>query len=170
MGTKVEIIEKEIGHVVEIEENVKMMKMPKVMGINFNRIMDYINKNGAECTGAPYARYLDIDWDVQMEKSGFANFIEVFTKNWHFMTGAATSQALPAEKEITPRVFEKKKYVTAIHKGPYQKVGKTYKNIYKFVKEKGLEMENNSIEIYTNDPGECKKEDIETIVLIPLKE
>jgi len=38
MKSKIEIIERGIGHVIEIEESVLVMQMPKVMGKNFTEI------------------------------------------------------------------------------------------------------------------------------------
>nr|NQU89766.1 GyrI-like domain-containing protein [Bacteroidota bacterium] len=169
MKTNFEIITREIGHVVEIEENVPIWKMPKVMGKNFHRIMDYLKTNNAECTDAPYARYLDINWEEQMSKGMIANLVGMFTKKWHFMTGMPSSVKLEGEYGIKPGFIEGQKYVKAIHKGPYQKVGETYKNMYNWIKQQGLTAAPESIEFYMNDPGKVKKEDIETVVLIPVE-
>ena len=46
---------------------------------------------------------------------------------------------------------------------------KTYKKMIKWVDENDLKVKNESIEIYLNDPGDTKKEDLETEVLIPLQ-
>ena len=166
MKTNFEIIEKEIGNVVEIEETVSMMKLPTVMGNDFKRIMEYIKSNNSECTGAPYARYLDIDWEKQTSKSMLANIFDAFTKKWHFMVGVPSSTQLAGEEELKPKYIETQNYAKAIHIGPYQKVGKTYKNLYAWIKAQNLSAVGESIEIYINNPRETKKEDLETIVLI----
>ena len=44
-----EIIEKEIGHVIEIEESVRTTKMPSVMKKNFSAIKACLYNNNMEC-------------------------------------------------------------------------------------------------------------------------
>ena len=89
---KIEVVEKEIGNVIEIEEMIPMWKMPSIMGKDFSLITEYIKTKNIKDTGKPYARYLDIDWEAQMAKGVIANFIEIFTKKWHFQVGIPTSK------------------------------------------------------------------------------
>jgi len=169
MKTNFEIITREIGHVVEIEETVSMMKLPKVMGSDFQKILEFLKSNKAESMDAPYARYLDINWEAQTTKSMMANMIELFTKKWHFMTGMPTSEKLEDKDMMKSRFFAERKYAKAIHMGPYQNVGKTYKNLFNWIKQQGLNAAPESIEFYMNDPGKVKKADLETVVLIPVE-
>lgn len=162
------IIEKEIGAVIEIEERVPVWKMPSVMGKDFNLILEYLKSKGVDCKEAPYARYLDIDWDLEMKKGAFANFIGVFTKKWHFQAGIPTSKKIEGADNLVERQIRNKKYVKTIHCGPYQKVGVTYKKMYTWAKSQNLSLENESIEFYMNDPRDTKKESLETMVLIPV--
>lgn len=165
-----EIVEKEIGSVIEIEENIKMMKMPKVMGKNYTDLFDYlrdcnVNKND---TTMPYTRYVNIDWDQQTNRSVFGNFIDVFTKKWHFFTGIPATKKLENKDRIKSNSFKNQKYLRTIHFGPYQKVGNTYGEMWKYSVENGLKLKSESFEFYKNDPTTVKKEEIETEVLIPI--
>ncbi len=168
MDITCEIIEKEIGPVIEIEERVPMWKIPFVMGRDFQRLLDSMESQGAEAAGVPYARILDVDWESQVAKGMLVNLLEMFTKKWHFKAGIPTSRTLEGGDGITPSICETKRYVQALHRGPYQKVGTTYKAMYAWATSQGLSLEDQSIEFYQNDPCQTKKKDLETIVLIPL--
>ena len=169
MNTDFEIIEKEIGNVIEIEENEATWKLPSIMKKDYKKIFEYLKSQNTECSDAPYAHYLDVDWDAQINKSTFSNFLDIFTKKWHFWAGVPTSLKLDGEENLKSREIGKRRYAKAIHLGPYQKVGKTYENMYKWIKEQGLTEKNESFEFYLNDPRNTKKELLETLVLIPIE-
>ena len=70
-GTKqsdFEILEKEIGTVVESEETAPIWKMPKIMGRDFHRLMDYVKSQHSELVDAPYSHYVDIQWEKELNK------------------------------------------------------------------------------------------------------
>lgn len=165
---EIEIIEKEIGDVVEIEERVPVWKMPFAMSKDFKLILEYLKSKGVDCKEAPYARYLDFDWDLEMKRGAFANFIRMFTKQWHFQAGMPTSTKIGGANNLVGRKIQTKKYVKTIHYGPYQKVGATYQKMYVWAKGKKLSFENESIEFYLNDPRDTEKNSLETMVLIPI--
>ncbi len=169
-----EIIEKEIGHVFEIEEQVPVWKMPSVMGKDYEKIVKVIkNENNLEM-GIPYARYIGLDWKSIMSKNLIAKFFEMFTKKWHFQVGIPVSgeinlsEKINLSEEIKNSFINKSKYIKAIHCGAYHKVGKTYKEMYLWAIEKKLSLCTESIEFYLNDPGKVKKEELETMILIPI--
>lgn len=165
------IIEKTIGYVIEIERRISILKMPKTMGEDYKSIFKYLEENGVETSTdtMPYTRYLDIDWSSQMKKGALANFIDVFTKKWHFHDGVQSPQKLSDKEEFISRRFTKRKYLRAMHYGPYKKVSETYRKMWNYAKENKLKLENESFEFYLNDPTTVKKEDIETEVLIGIK-
>ncbi len=169
MVHQIEVIEKEIGNVLQIYEEISMMQMPKVMSSDYTKILDYLKLQNSEMVGAPYARYLDIDWEKETNKGFFGILKDVFSKKWKIQIGMVSSNKLQEKGNIKPAVYENKKYVKTIHRGPYQKVGATYKEIYAYIKENKLIPKNESFEFYLNDPRETKKEELETEVLIPLK-
>lgn len=165
---EIEVIEKEIGDVIEIEERVSMLKMPSVMGKDFTLILEYLKTKDVRCKEAPYARYLDIDWEVEMKKGMFANIISAFTKKWHFQIGMPTEKKIGGTDNMISKHIKTEKYIKTHHYGPYQKVGGTYKKMCAWAKTKNLTLDKESFEFYLNDPGETKKEDLKTMVLIPV--
>lgn len=168
MNHDFEVIEKAIGPVIEIEECVKVWRMPTTFGRDYKRIADYLTSHGVECVDMPYARYQDMNWELELNRGKLATFFALLTKKWHFYVGMPTSKTLPGEEALKSQVLASQRYVRAVHRGPYQKCGATYKALYDWVKSQGLSLKNEAIECYVNDPHEVDKADIETVILIPI--
>ena len=164
-----EIIEKEIGPVIEIEERVPVWRMPATFGRDYKCISDYIASQDAEVVGMPYARYQKMDWDVEFNRNKLSTFFSLFTKKWHFFVGMPSSKALSGKDELQAKVLTQKFYVKGVHYGPYKECSATYKALYQWSQTKGLILQNEAIESYVNDPNEVDKSEIETLILIPIK-
>ena len=169
MDPDFEIIEKTIGPVIEIEERVSMWRMPATFTRDYKRIADYLRTQDAECVDMPYARYQDMDWERELKQGKLAAFFTLLTRKWHFFAGMPTSKNLPGNGELKSQVLETQRFARAIHRGPYQKCGATYKALYDWVTAQGLSVKNEAIECYVNDPREVDKADLETVILIPVK-
>jgi len=169
MSDEFEVIEKAIGPVIEIEERVAVWRMPSTFGQDYKRIYDYLKSQNAECVDMPYARYQDMDWEVELNRGKLATFFSLLTKKWHFYAGMPTSKELPGEGQLKSLVLTSQRYARAVHRGPYQKCGATYKALYDWAMSQGLSLKNEAIEFYVNDPHEVDKVDIETVILIPLQ-
>lgn len=168
MEPGITIIEREIGNVLEIEERVPVWKMPMTMSKDFTALFGYAQNEGANPTEA-YARYREIDLEAEVSKSALANFLGMFTKKWHFFVGVPTASALHARDGMIPGFLEKRRYAQGMHIGPYRKVGESYERMLAWMKEQGIEAEDECIEFYLNDPGEVKQEALETLILIPIR-
>jgi effector-binding domain-containing protein len=164
----IELIEKELGDVIEIEEKVPLWKMPSVMKRDFQCILDYVKSKGEDCKEVPYARYLNVDWELEMKKSVLANIVGMFTKKWHFQAGVPVSSNVKGVNHLIGRKIPIQKYIKTIHSGPYQNVGTTYKKMYTWAKSQSLSLMNESIELYLNDPSVTPKDALQTMVLIPV--
>jgi len=169
MNQEFEVIEKAIGPVIEIEECIKMWRMPATFGRDYKRISDYLTSHGAECVDMPYARYQDMNWELELNRGKLATFFSLLTKKWHFFVGMPTSKTLPGEGALKTQVLASQRYARAIHWGPYQKCGVTYQALYDWVKSQGLSLKNEAIECYINDPHGVDKADLETVILIPIQ-
>lgn len=71
MADTFEIIEKALGSVVEIEERIPVWRMPATFGRDFKRIADYLESQGAEVVGMPYGRYVEMDWEKEVNSRLF---------------------------------------------------------------------------------------------------
>jgi len=163
-----EVVEKEIGPVVEIEEKVKVWQMPKTFGRDYEVINNYLVSNGAKCSNMPYARYVDMDWEKEVNRGAFGNLIAVLFNRWHFFAGLPSTKMLESSGELQAQEIKSQKYARALHKGPYKDVGPTYKALFEWAKAQGIVLKSEAIEYYLNDPSEVKAEDIETEIFIPL--
>lgn len=169
MANEFEIIEQEIGPVIEIEERVPVWRMPATFGRDFKRIAEYLTSQNAEVVGMPYARYQDMNWDVELNRGKLSTFFSLFTKKWHFFVGMPSSKELDEKDVLKAKVLTKKTYVKGVHYGPYKECGATYKALYEWTKNKDIALKNEAIESYVNDPSEVDESEIETIILIPVK-
>lgn len=170
MADTFEVIERAIGPVIEIEEHVPIWRMPSAFGRDYKHIAEYVKSQGAEVTGMPYARYLDMDWDVELRRGKLSAFISMLTKKWHFYAGMPSTRLIPGSGELKSTELKNQRYVRAIHKGSYKESAKTYTALYDWATAQGLAMQHEAFELYINDPQEVEEGDIETEILIPLKE
>lgn len=64
-----------------------MWRMLATFGWDYKRILDYLAANGAECIDMPYARYLDINWELELNIGKLATFFVVDKEEaflcWH---------------------------------------------------------------------------------------
>lgn len=165
---KFEIVKKDIGPVMEIEENVKVWQMPKTFAGDYEKINNYLVSNDAVCSGMPYARYVDMDWEKEVNRGLFANIVAMLFKRWHFFAGLPSSKLLQSSGEFHAQEIKPREYVRALHKGPYKDVGPTYKALYEWAISQGITLKNEALEFYLNDPAEVKPAEIETEIFIPL--
>ena len=169
MDNEFEVIEKVIGPAIEIEERILLWHMPATFSRDYKRIAEYLESQGADCIGMPYARYLDMDWDVELNRGKLATFFSLLTKKWHFFAGMPSSKTLAGSGDLKTIVHTSQRYARGVHRGPYRKCDATYKALIQWAKDKGVTLKNEAIECYVNDPNEVDESDIETIILIPLE-
>ena len=168
MSDAFEIIEQNIGHAIEIEEKAPAWRMPAIFSRDYQRIAEYMHSQGAEIMDFPYARYQDMDWDVELNRGKLATVLSLFTKKWHFYVGMPSSTALPGKDDLRSITHGNQRYVRGVHRGPYKDCSTTYRALFSWAQDKGLLLTNEAIECYVNDPREVDEADIETIILIPL--
>jgi effector-binding domain-containing protein len=165
------IVEKEIGNVIEIAESIALWKMPQTIEQNLSTIYAYLQSQKQESgMGMPYTRYVDINWEEQMNKSIWQIFVDIFKYQWDLRMGIPTQNQVDSHKSMQADFIPKRKYLETIHYGPYQKLGSTYKALYHYAKSKSIVLENTSFEFYQNNPKEVKPHELQTTVLVAIKE
>ena len=168
MSLDVQIEEQPPLHALEVARNAPMWKIPKLLGEDFPRIDKHITAHGGTRTGAPYVRYMEIDWQ-QMRNCGPLRMLwQMLTSKQPMRIGMAVEAPVEGDGDIEAVVIESRNCVRTIHRGPYQKVGDTYKEIVDWAEANGVELANYTMENYINDPTTVAKEDIETLILIPV--
>jgi len=169
MANDFEIIEQNLGYAIEIEETASAWRMPAIFSRDYQRIAEYLQSKGAEILDFPYARYQDMNWDVELNRGKLATFFSLFTKKWHFYVGMPSSVALPGKDDLKTVTHPSQHYVRGTHFGPYKDCSGTYKALFNWAQHKGLTLKNEAIEYYVNDPREVDEAEIETVIMIPLK-
>lgn len=164
----IKVVEREEVRTLEMQAQCNMFAMPKTFCRIYTTIADYMEKSGLECVDAPYANYLEVNWEAFDKNHPIVTFFKSLFRKWKFVAGFPIAGEAKAQDDIAVGILPKAKYVETLHKGPYQQVGKTYKDMYEYIKENNLKIKNESLEIYKNDPKTTKPADLETIVLIPL--
>jgi len=155
-------------HALEVARDAPMWKIPKLLGDNFPRLGEHITAHGGNRAGAPYVRYMEIDWQ-QMRHCGPLRMIwQMLTSKQPMRIGMVVEAPVEGDGDIEAVAIESLNCVRTIHKGPYQKVGDTYKEIVDWAEANDVELANYTMENYINDPTTVAKEDIETLILIPI--
>lgn len=171
MKTEITIEVRESVYTLEKSASLTVIKMPKFIKNSYIEIVGYLKSVNYENIEPPFVRYSNIDWEKEAKKKNFfTNIILMFTKNWDITAGFFLKEKLAGSVEIKSGVLKGGRYLSTLHKGAYYKVGETYTKLINYAKSNNISFENESIEIYKNDPRETPKDRLETIVLIPIKE
>lgn len=170
MTESLEIVERPEERLLRVRARVPVPCMPRVMGQVYRRILDHLEACGAAPAGPPVCRYTGFDWDELLRESRLTTLLRTFTRKWELELGIPVSGAVKAGEEMEAAVIAGGRYLQTLHRGPYRKVGETYRRLQDHVRDEGLAVRNESVEIYLNDPRTTPMDELETLVLIPLDE
>ena len=155
-------------HALEITRDAPMWKIPKLLGDDFPRIDNYVTEKGGTRAGAPYVRYMEIDWPEMKDCGPLKMIWKMLTEKQPMRIGMTVESPLEGDGDIKAVTIDSQPCLKTIHKGPYQKVGDAYKEIVQWAEDHDVELADHTMENYINDPTEVAKEDIETLILIPV--
>ncbi len=168
MSLDITIEQQNPQHVLEIAVQIPLFKIPKVLGDCFPKIKQHIESADADLAGAPYARYLEIDWDTVRKQGMLGQIWQLLTHKQKMRIGFPVASQTIGSDNIESTELAAGRYVKAVHTGPYHKVGETYKLIAEWAAGQNITMADNTIENYITDPGEIPADKLETLILIPL--
>jgi effector-binding domain-containing protein len=126
-----------------------------VLGKGYGEIMQFVNSNKLQCTGAPFAIYLKFDTITMFSIMDLGIPVQKATKG----KGRIRVENIPAEKAVVAYYF-----------GPYDKTRATYLALHQYCKESGKVINGWPWEIYVTDP--MKEKDpmkVETDIVFPVK-
>ncbi|MDC7246666.1 MAG: GyrI-like domain-containing protein [Sphaerochaetaceae bacterium] len=130
-----------------------LSRISEVMKEVYTEIGTFMQHRGIEYTGAPYAMYYNMDMEALDLEIGFPVTAPVETE------GRISNGTIPGGK-----------IATTVHKGPYDTLEKTYMELLAFVRDKGVEVEEQWMyEYYLNDPAEVKPEELLTQICYIVK-
>ncbi|MCL2288772.1 MAG: GyrI-like domain-containing protein [Candidatus Bathyarchaeota archaeon] len=151
----IEIINKKAEIAVAMKfEAVKFTKMAEIMAEGYQKLWSYVSKCDKQMTGVPYCKY--------------TNGSEDFMK-FDIELGIPVSEALPEQGEIFMSKTCEGKAVTAIHKGAYQDIEKTYVPMMQYLAENKLESTGVYYDYYISNPADTPESELITKVVFPIK-
>jgi effector-binding domain-containing protein len=151
----IETINKESEIAVAVKfEAVEFTKMAEIMVEGYQKLMTYVAKCGKQPAGAPYCKY--------------TNGREDFMK-WDIELGFPVSEPLPEQGEIYMSKTCTGKAITAIHKGAYKDIEKTYAPLMQYIAENKLESTGVYYDYYLNNPADTPESELLTKVVFPIK-
>lgn len=168
MAHEFEIVDITIGPVIEIEESAFVWQMPFRFKRDYKNIAEYLAARGVTCSGMPYARYMDMNWSVELNRGKISSLFSMLFIKWHYLAGMPTTKPLPGEGRLRASDYPQRRYASAIHYGLYQNCGVTYKALMQWLVEQGHTPAHEAFELYRNDPHEVAQDELETQILIPL--
>ena len=110
------------------------------MGELYGKLFAYINANGIQATGAPFAVYYTYDPNGSTE----------------FEVGIPVATDQQGKDEIKFRGYPAMRVISALHTGPYENAGAVYEALKKYATDNKLETLPLSWEIYLTDPSQVK--------------
>jgi len=151
----IEIINKESEIAVAVKFNaVEFAKMSEIMVEGYQRLWAYVTKYGKQIVSAPYCKY--------------TNGSEDFMK-WDIELGVPVSESLPEQDGIYMSKTCEGKAITAIHKGAYKDIEKTYAPMMQYLAENKLESTGTYYDYYLNNPANTPESELLTKVIYPIK-
>lgn len=152
MSYQCELREQPTQPTLTIRTRTAVQNLPQLIGQSYGAIAAHLGQMGQCPAGAPFAAYHNMDMqDLDVE------------------LGFPVPKELPGKDQIKAGHLPGGKYAVVLHTGPYDQVGPAYEALAKFVAEKGYQATGVAYEVYLNDPGQTKPEDLQTQVMFPLK-
>lgn len=155
--------------VFEVAAEPKMFQIPSALASGYAEAAAAIEGAGAERTGMPYARYIEVDWDT-LNNGALKQFIDIFFKRQKMQIGLKLAAPHKVDGTVFGTQIPAGRYVRTIHRGAYHKVGDTYSRIVAWASDQGIKLADNSIEHYIDDPTEMPKQEVRTEVFVPIAE
>jgi effector-binding domain-containing protein len=151
----IEVFNKEAEIAVAVKfEAVAFTKMAEIMVEGYQKLMAYVAKCGKQLTGAPYCKYTN----------GSADFMK-----FDIELGVPVSEPLPKQGDIYMSKTCEGKAITAIHKGAYKDIEKTYAPMMQYLAENKLKSTGVYYDYYLSNPADTPESELLTKVVFPLK-
>lgn len=135
-------------------EAVDFTNMGGIMGEGYGKLWAYLAQCGKEIAGAPYCKYTN----------GSADFMK-----FDIELGVPVSEPLPEQDEIYMSKTCEGKAITAIHKGAYKDIEKTYAPMMQYLADNKLESTGIYYDYYLSNPADTAESELLTKVVFPLK-
>jgi len=167
MGIKV--VTKKSMRVLQVSRETTVFGMKKTFSQAFETVSAYMAKKNVKCEFAPCALYRELDWNAMNHTNPLLKLISAAFKKWKIDIGYPVFQDMTGEGDIVLAQLPAGKYLECLHKGPYDKVGETYKIITDFAEKQNMKLKDFSIESYLNCPTKVKPAELETRIAVAVE-
>ena len=136
-----------------VRSTVPLSELSQLMGKAFGTIGTMAQQGKLQIMGPPFALYHNMDMNALDVEVGFPVATDVENHD-----------------EVKTGIIPGGRVATAIHKGPYAQMERTYKELQAFVASKGEQADESMMyEYYLNDPAKVSEEDLLTEIYFILK-
>jgi len=126
-------------------------RLPEFFSHAYGSIMAYLAELGESPSGMPYSAYFNLDMNALDLEAGFP-----------------VGKALPGKGEISAGVIPGGKFITTIHRGPYDTISPAYDALTRWASDHRLSPSGVAYEYYLNDPSENPDIVAETEIRLPV--
>lgn len=135
MDYQIEVIELAPQPIIVIEKEVRAGQIGAALAQMLPRAYQFAVEKGAEITGMPFMRYLDMDGDL-----------------WRIDAGIPVAKEIAGNDDLLVKSLPGGKAATTLHLGQYDQVGAAWDAIYAWAAEKGEPQRWGGWDVYENDP------------------
>lgn len=147
----INVINKESEQALAISQTaVRFEDIAKTMGQAYEKLWTYIIQQGKEVVGMPYCKY----------SNATENFMQ-----FDIEMGMPVAQSLPEHDEMYMSQTCAGKAISAIHKGAYKDLEKTYTRMMAYLAQNNLQATGIYYDYYLNDPATTPKDELLTRVV-----
>ncbi len=152
MSYQCELIQQTLQPTLAVRTRTSAQDLPALVGQTYGAIAAYLGQLGQYPAGPPYAAYYNMDMqDLDVE------------------LGFPVAKELPGKDDIKASRIPGGRFAAVLHTGPYDKVSVAYEALARWMTDKGYQATGVAYEVYLNDPGQTKPEDLQTRVMMPLR-
>lgn len=167
--SEVNVITTEERKAIVIKDKVGILRMSKIMGPTFIKIMEVSQFEGIEIEPIPFTSYVVKDWKKTTSMGFMGTLASILFEKWEIEMGFLIhgSASMDHVDDINVVHVPGGTCIEMEHVGPYKSVGNTYKKIYNFAQENSYTLGGKSYEYYIDDPRETDESLLRTKILVP---
>lgn len=150
--TEIRVTERAEEQTAVVREQMAMAALPEFFHRAFNAAMAQAQAQGVQVTGPPFGKYYGIPGETVDVEAGFP-----------------VGGPISAADGVIPGVLPGGPVVEAVHVGPYDTLPATYREVERWIDERGLRTIELMWESYVSDPGEQPDPaSWQTLICVPL--
>ncbi|NTW71438.1 MAG: GyrI-like domain-containing protein [Eubacteriaceae bacterium] len=149
---KFEIVENTDQLVLCIRTKTTIQALPRIIGQNYMKIVEYMTQVGENPMEAPYTAYYSFDKENVDVEMGFP-----------------VKKAYEGSGEIISSILPGGQYLTFLFKGPYNEMAPVYEEMEQWIKDNGYQKPHAYYEYYYNSPQDVPVSELLTKIAMPLK-